>query len=196
MHYTCYLFSYRPTDRGRFSSTCVIYFLTDLQTEEDSRVHVLFIFLQTYRQRKILEYMCYLFSYRPTDRGRFSSTCVIYFLTDLQTEEDSRVHVLFVFLQTYRQRKILEYMCYLFSYRPTDRGRFSSTRVIYFLTDLQTEEDSRVHVLFIFLQTYRQRKILEYTCHTAFFVSIVIVQWADLIICKTRRLSLFQQGMK
>ncbi|KAJ8316053.1 hypothetical protein KUTeg_006232 [Tegillarca granosa] len=44
--------------------------------------------------------------------------------------------------------------------------------------------------------TYSQRKILEYTTHTAFFVSIVIVQWADLIICKTRRLSLFQQGMK
>merc|ERR1712029_346425 len=34
--------------------------------------------------------------------------------------------------------------------------------------------------------TYRDRKVLEYTCHTAFFVSIVIVQWADLIICKTR----------
>ena len=47
-----------------------------------------------------------------------------------------------------------------------------------------------------FWQTYAQRKKLEYTCHTAFFVSIVIVQWADLIICKTRRLSLFQQGMK
>merc|ERR1711876_162485 len=44
--------------------------------------------------------------------------------------------------------------------------------------------------------TYRDRKILEYTCHTAFFVSIVIVQWADLIICKTRKNSLFQQGMK
>ena len=43
--------------------------------------------------------------------------------------------------------------------------------------------------------TYRDRKILEYTCHTAFFVSIVIVQWADLIICKTRRNSVFQQGM-
>merc|ERR1719430_2334883 len=40
------------------------------------------------------------------------------------------------------------------------------------------------------------RKILEYTCHTAFFVSIVIVQWADLIICKTRKNSVFQQGMK
>ena len=45
-------------------------------------------------------------------------------------------------------------------------------------------------------QSYKQRKILEYTCHTAFFVSIVIVQWADLIICKTRRNSLFTQGMK
>jgi sodium/potassium-transporting ATPase subunit alpha len=43
--------------------------------------------------------------------------------------------------------------------------------------------------------TYVDRKKLEYTCHTAFFVSIVIVQWTDLIICKTRRLSLFQQGM-
>merc|ERR1711892_1196552 len=44
--------------------------------------------------------------------------------------------------------------------------------------------------------TYRDRKILEYTCHTAFFVSIVVVQWADLIICKTRKNSVFQQGMK
>ena len=39
--------------------------------------------------------------------------------------------------------------------------------------------------------TYGERKKLEYT----FFVSIVIVQWTDLIICKTRRLSVFQQGM-
>merc|ERR1711953_1050753 len=44
--------------------------------------------------------------------------------------------------------------------------------------------------------TYKDRKVLEYTCHTAFFVSIVIVQWADLIICKTRKNSVFQQGMK
>uniref|UniRef100_A0A8C5EJG9 Sodium/potassium-transporting ATPase subunit alpha n=1 Tax=Gouania willdenowi TaxID=441366 RepID=A0A8C5EJG9_GOUWI len=43
--------------------------------------------------------------------------------------------------------------------------------------------------------TYEQRKIIEFTCHTAFFTSIVVVQWADLIICKTRRNSLFQQGM-
>merc|ERR1712190_108581 len=44
--------------------------------------------------------------------------------------------------------------------------------------------------------TYADRKILEYTCHTAFFVSIVVVQWADLIICKTRKNSVLQQGMK
>ncbi|KRX13120.1 Sodium/potassium-transporting ATPase subunit alpha, partial [Trichinella nelsoni] len=43
--------------------------------------------------------------------------------------------------------------------------------------------------------THANRKVLEYTCHTAFFVSIVIVQWADLIISKTRRNSLVQQGM-
>ncbi|XP_047561416.1 sodium/potassium-transporting ATPase subunit alpha-4 isoform X2 [Lutra lutra] len=44
--------------------------------------------------------------------------------------------------------------------------------------------------------TYEQRKVLEFTCHTAFFASIVVVQWADLVICKTRRNSVFQQGMK
>ncbi|KXJ73065.1 hypothetical protein RP20_CCG016621 [Aedes albopictus] len=44
--------------------------------------------------------------------------------------------------------------------------------------------------------TYRDRKTLEFTCHTAFFVSIVVVQWADLIICKTRRNSIFHQGMR
>ncbi|RZF46631.1 hypothetical protein LSTR_LSTR002963 [Laodelphax striatellus] len=44
--------------------------------------------------------------------------------------------------------------------------------------------------------TYRDRKALEYTCHTAFFVSIVVVQWADLIVCKTRRNSIIHQGMR
>lgn len=55
-----------------------------------------------------------------------------------------------------------------------------------------------LHMLLFFfsLQTYEQRKVVEFTCHTAFFVSIVVVQWADLIICKTRRNSVFQQGMK
>merc|ERR1712142_1279146 len=43
--------------------------------------------------------------------------------------------------------------------------------------------------------TYDQRKILGQTCHTAFFVATVIAQWTDVIISKTRRLSLLQQGM-
>ena len=43
--------------------------------------------------------------------------------------------------------------------------------------------------------SYAQRKNLELTCHTAFFTSIVVVQWADVIISKTRRLSVFKQGM-
>lgn len=48
----------------------------------------------------------------------------------------------------------------------------------------------------VFWQTYRDRKTLEFTCHTAFFVSIVVVQWADLIVCKTRRNSIIHQGMR
>jgi sodium/potassium-transporting ATPase subunit alpha len=44
--------------------------------------------------------------------------------------------------------------------------------------------------------TYTQRKKLEFTFHTAYFVGIVIVQWTDLIICKTRRLSIFHQGFQ
>jgi len=44
--------------------------------------------------------------------------------------------------------------------------------------------------------SFKDRKALEYTCHTAYFVAIVIVQWADLIICKTRFFSVFQQGMR
>jgi sodium/potassium-transporting ATPase subunit alpha len=44
--------------------------------------------------------------------------------------------------------------------------------------------------------TYDARKQLEYTCHTAFFVGIVVIQWANAILSKTRRLSVFQQGMR
>ncbi|XP_051982183.1 sodium/potassium-transporting ATPase subunit alpha-1-like [Xyrauchen texanus] len=44
--------------------------------------------------------------------------------------------------------------------------------------------------------TYESRKIIEFTCHTAFFVSIVVTQLGDLIIVKTRRNSIVQQGMK
>lgn len=44
--------------------------------------------------------------------------------------------------------------------------------------------------------TRRERKVLEYTCYTGYMISVVVTQWADVIICKTRRNSVFQQGMK
>lgn len=39
------------------------------------------------------------------------------------------------------------------------------------------------------------REKVTWMGQTSYFVSIVIVQWADVIICKTRKLSVFQQGM-
>ncbi|CAJ0581989.1 unnamed protein product, partial [Mesorhabditis spiculigera] len=58
------------------------------------------------------------------------------------------------------------------------------------LYQLRAQWDSRAYnnVLDSYGQewTYANRKILEYTCQTAYFVTIVVVQWADLIISKTR----------
>ena len=54
---------------------------------------------------------------------------------------------------------------------------------------------TRVQGIVVLAQTYSQRKKLEYTFHTCYFIAIVLVQWTDLIICKTRRLSVFHQGM-
>jgi sodium/potassium-transporting ATPase subunit alpha len=39
-----------------------------------------------------------------------------------------------------------------------------------------------------------QTAALEYA-QTAYFITIIIVQWADLLIAKTRKLSIFEQGM-
>jgi sodium/potassium-transporting ATPase subunit alpha len=43
--------------------------------------------------------------------------------------------------------------------------------------------------------SYTKRKELEYTCYTAFMISVVVTQWADLIVCKTRINSIFHQGI-
>ncbi|ETE66743.1 Potassium-transporting ATPase alpha chain 1 [Ophiophagus hannah] len=42
--------------------------------------------------------------------------------------------------------------------------------------------------------TFGQRLYQEYTCYTVFFISIEMCQIADVLIRKTRRLSVFQQG--
>jgi sodium/potassium-transporting ATPase subunit alpha len=44
--------------------------------------------------------------------------------------------------------------------------------------------------------TYNDRKALEQACHCAYFVAIVVIQWFNIILCKTRRLSIFEHGMK
>jgi magnesium-transporting ATPase (P-type) len=44
--------------------------------------------------------------------------------------------------------------------------------------------------------SYLSRQAMERCGQTSYFCSIVVVQWADLIICKTRVQSLFQQGMR
>lgn len=61
--------------------------------------------------------------------------------------------------------------------------------------DWDNDKDNAVKDAYGQEWTYIQRKDLELTCHTAFFVTIVVVQWADVIISKTRKLSVFQQGM-
>lgn len=43
--------------------------------------------------------------------------------------------------------------------------------------------------------TFTEREVLNKKCFAAFFLAVVVTQIADLLICKTRRLSLFQQGM-
>ena len=37
-----------------------------------------------------------------------------------------------------------------------------------------------------------QRNVLS-TAQTAYFLALVITQWANLVVCKTRKLSVFQQ---
>ncbi|XP_055356760.1 sodium/potassium-transporting ATPase subunit alpha-2-like isoform X3 [Paramacrobiotus metropolitanus] len=43
--------------------------------------------------------------------------------------------------------------------------------------------------------TYYQRRELELTCQGAFFTTIVVTQWVNLINCKCRKMSIFQKGM-
>jgi sodium/potassium-transporting ATPase subunit alpha len=43
--------------------------------------------------------------------------------------------------------------------------------------------------------SYAQRKCLEFTVYSAYFLSIVVGQISNLIVCKTRRTSVLYQGM-
>lgn len=76
------------------------------------------------------------------------------------------------------------------------KGRQRFDRFIWTGMGMNDQTHVKLTLNVILQQTYRDRKTLEFTCHTAFFVSIVVVQWADIIICKTRRNSIFHQGMR
>ena len=44
--------------------------------------------------------------------------------------------------------------------------------------------------------TYEQRKVLETACQTGFYIGIIICQFGNLMICRTKRVSLFSHGFK
>jgi len=46
------------------------------------------------------------------------------------------------------------------------------------------------------LKSYASRRDLKILAQTAFFISIVITQIGNVIACKTKRMSVFQKGMR
>jgi len=70
------------------------------------------------------------------------------------------------------------------------------TRLIQIKTEWEDEFNNNLEDSWGQEWSYGQRNHLLQTCHAAYFLAIVQVQWADLIISKTRMLSIFQQGMK
>lgn len=51
------------------------------------------------------------------------------------------------------------------------------------------------HAASLFPMQQNDRNEMLIKSNTAYFISIIVVQWADLMICKTRARSLFEQGM-
>lgn len=43
--------------------------------------------------------------------------------------------------------------------------------------------------------SYQDRKVVEYTCSSAYMVSVVVTQLANITVCRTRYNSMFRQGM-
>ena len=55
---------------------------------------------------------------------------------------------------------------------------------------------TRTNAYSLFPMQIEQRTVALAQSNSAYFISIIIVQWADLMICKTRENSLFEQGMR
>jgi sodium/potassium-transporting ATPase subunit alpha len=43
--------------------------------------------------------------------------------------------------------------------------------------------------------TFAQRHLVQYTSYTAYLAAVCVVQWANIIVCKTRRVSILEHGM-
>ena len=69
------------------------------------------------------------------------------------------------------------------------------TRLIQIKTEWEDEFNNNLEDSWGQEWSFGQRNHLLQTCHAAYFLAIVQVQWADLIISKTRMLSIFQQGI-
>lgn len=98
---------------------------------------------------------------------------------------------------SYLQIGMIQAMAGFFTYFVvmSDNG-FRPSRLIGLRADWDDEDINNLGDSYGQQWTYENRKKLEETAQAAYFVSIVVVQWADLLICKTRMLSIFQQGMR
>ena len=47
-----------------------------------------------------------------------------------------------------------------------------------------------------FTKTYEERMSIQIEAQSAYFAGIIIMQWMDVIVCKTRRVSIFRHGMR
>eukprot|EP00050_Salpingoeca_kvevrii_P005855 m.286007 g.286007 ORF g.286007 m.286007 type:complete len:1103 (+) comp11497_c0_seq1:103-3411(+) len=97
---------------------------------------------------------------------------------------------------TYLQIGVIQAMAGFFCYFVvmSDYG-FRPSRLIGLRSDWDDEDIENLRDSYGQTWGYDERKDLEAAAQTSYFVSIVVVQWADLIICKTRMLSIVDQGM-
>lgn len=120
-------------------------------------------------------------------------------------KKDSLVNLLLIGF-SYLQIGVIQALAGLFSYAVVmaeygfplpwllgkGRNHFFTSRVI---EDLAMKE-SRLVDYFGIKRGYEYQQTALKTAQTAVFASIIVVQIADLLICKTRQLSFFQQGFR
>ena len=54
----------------------------------------------------------------------------------------------------------------------------------------------KLNLVHFSIKNFEQRKDILVGAQSAYFIAVIVVQWIDVIINKTRRLSVFSQGMR